>query len=113
MGIYAGDVNLNQILMDITINGKVYTKVVNVETSTLNIRYVVDTENGNPVTGVVNDITAAENPGEKAYAVVSEDATFYINGSQIDLVDGAAPSLLFDSIVSSESGAEEDRKSVV
>ena len=108
MGIYAGDVNLNQILMDITINGKVYTKVVNVETSTLNIRYVVDTENGNPVTGVVNDITAAENPGEKAYAIVSEDATFYINGSQIDLVDGAAPSLLFDSIVSSESGAGEN-----
>ena len=35
MGIYAGDVNLNQILMDITIDGKTYTKVVNVETSTL------------------------------------------------------------------------------
>lgn len=108
MGIYAGDVNLNQILMDITINGKVYTKVVNVETSKLNIRYVVDTENGNPITGVVNDITAAENPGEKAYAVVSEDATFYINGSQIDIARDAAPSLLFDSLVSTESGADEN-----
>ena len=108
MGIYAGDVNLNQILMDITIDGKVYTKVVNVETSTLNIRYVVDTEDGNPVTGVVNDINDAENPGVDAYAVTSPDATFYINGSQIDIARDAAPSLLFDSLVSTESGADEN-----
>ena len=108
MGIYAGNVNLNQILMDITIDGKTYTKVVNVETSTLNIRYVVDTENGNPVTGVVNDINDAENPGVDAYAVTSSDATFYINGSQIDIARDAAPSLLFDSLVSTESGADEN-----
>ena len=108
MGIYAGDVNLNKILMDITIDGKTYTKVVNVETSTLNIRYVVDTEDGNPVTGVVNDINDAENPGVDAYAVTSPDATFYINGSQIDIARDAAPSLLFDSIVSTESGADEN-----
>lgn len=111
MGIYAGDsdnpVNLEQIVMDITIDGTTYQKVVNVETSTLTIRYVVDTEGGNPVTGVVNDINDAENPGGDAYAVTLPNATFYINGSQIDLVDGAAPSLLFDSIVGTESGAAE------
>ena len=107
MGVYAGDVNLNQILMDITIDGKTYTKVVQVDTATLTIRYVVDTDNGNPVTGVVNDINDAEKRGESAYAVVSPNATFFINGSQIDITGDAAPSLLFDSIVSNESGAEE------
>lgn len=105
MSIYPGDVDLNSILMDITIDGKTYTKVVKVEPGVLDVRYVVDAEDGNPVTGVVSSIDDAAEAGKQAYAVVSPDATFFINGSSIDIAEGAAPSLLFDSVVGSQSEA--------
>lgn len=76
--------------------------------SKLNVRYVSGSQDS-VVTGAVTDIKDAsdqEDPNQKAlknaYVLPAEDTVFYINDSKIDVTDEAAPSLLFDAIVSSE-----------
>lgn len=76
--------------------------------SKLNVRYVSGSQDS-VVTGAVTDIKTAsdrEDPNQtalkNAYVVAGEDTKFYINGSTIDVTAEAAPSLLFDAIVSSE-----------
>lgn len=76
--------------------------------SKLNVRYVSGSQDS-VVTGAVTDIKDAsdqEDPNQKAlknaYVIPAEDTVFYINDSKIDITDEAAPSLLFDAIVSSE-----------
>lgn len=109
MGIYAGGVDLANIVMTIQIGDETYTRAVKVDIGKLTVRYVVDSNEGNPVTGVVSNIAdAGENAGKDAYAVISDDAKYYINKSDIDTTDEAAPSLLFDSIVTTETGNEDE-----
>lgn len=83
--------------------------------SKLNVRYVSGSQDS-VVTGAVTDIKDAsdqEDPNQKAlknaYVLPAEDTVFYINDSKIDVTDEAAPSLLFDAIVSSkEAGTTVD-----
>ena len=107
MGIYAGSVDQGHILMDITTGDDTYTLAVKVETGTLNVRYVTGNQD-DVITGVLNGIGEAQEAGTRAYVVKSQDAKFYINGSDIDVTDDAAPSLLFDDVVSDHNtdGAE-------
>lgn len=76
--------------------------------SKLHVRYVSGSQDS-VVTGAVTDIKDAsdqEDPNQKAlknaYVLPAADTIFYINDSKIDVTDEAAPSLLFDAIVSSE-----------
>ncbi len=107
MGIYAGSVDQGHILMNITTGEKMYTLAVKVETGTLNVRYVTGNQD-DVITGVLNGIGEAQEAGTRAYVVKSQDSKFYINGSDIDVTDDAAPSLLFDDVVSDHNtdGAE-------
>ena len=100
MSLYAGGVDFAQLVMQVTIpdNGGTFYCAVDTVPGTLNVRYVTG-EQDDVVTGVVADIADAEQAGERAYAQVSEGAKFFINGSDIDVTDAAAPSLLFDDVV--------------
>lgn len=75
------------------------------ETGTLTIRYVTG-EQADVVTDVLaeHELTDArtQNP-DKAFAVMPEDAQYFINGSDVDVTDEAAPSLLFDDVVSNDN----------
>lgn len=106
MGVYPGDVDQNNIVMDIEVGGRTYTYTVEVGTATLNIRYVTG-EQADVVTDVVSDIADAPDAGERAYAVLPDGARYTINQSDIDIdvTADAAPSLLFDDVVSDENTA--------
>lgn len=104
MGIYAGQVNQSKILMEITAGGETHTLTVQVETGTLSVRYVTG-EQEDVVTDALDEIGDAEAPGDRAYAVRGEGAKFYVNESDIDVTADAAPSLLFDEVVSSDNTA--------
>ena len=106
MGVYPGDVDQNNIVMDIEVGGRTYTYTVEVDTATLNIRYVTG-EQADVVTDVVSDIADAPDAGERAYAVLPDDTRYTINQSDIDIdvTEDAAPSLLFDDVVSDENTA--------
>lgn len=113
MSIYAGDVDLDNVLLDLVVNGKTSTYLVRVEPAKLNVRYVTGSQ-ADVVTGVLNDIADAAEPGVRAYAVHPEGTRFLINGSDIDVTDEAAPSLLFDDVVSSDNteGADDYRSAL-
>ncbi|MBM6868718.1 right-handed parallel beta-helix repeat-containing protein, partial [Collinsella tanakaei] len=72
-------------------------------TGILTIRYVTG-QQGNVVTSVVTEdqlAAAVEANPDSAHAVHSDTAKFFINGSDVDVTDSAAPSLLFDDVVTS------------
>lgn len=113
MDIYRGALEDSEVVIDVTVDGETYTCSMSTIPGTLTIRYVVDNPNSgtsatsNPVTGVVSNIEDADNKGNDAYATIGEGATYYVNESEIDTTAGASPSLLFDSIVSNETGEPE------
>lgn len=113
MDIYRGAVEDSDVVIDVAVSGKTYTCSMSTLPGELTIRYVVDNPNStttnNPVTGVVNSINSdsAENRGKDAYAVIDSSADYYINESSIDTTSDAIPSLLFDSIVGSETEEQE------
>lgn len=101
MTIYGGEVDLNNVWMDVTVDGKTSTYVVDVEPATLRVRYVTG-EQPDVVTGALAE--GAEIPDDgRAHATVPEGTKFYINDSEIDVTDAAAPSLLFDDVVSADN----------
>ena len=101
MTIYGGEVDLNNVWMDVTVGGKMSTYVVDVEPATLRVRYVTG-EQPDVVTGALAE--GAEIPDDgRAHATVPEGTKFYINDSEIDVTDEAAPSLLFDDVVSADN----------
>ena len=102
MSIYPGDVNLDNILMDVTVGGETHTYVVRTEPATLRVR-VVNDEQGDAVTDVLTGEDAQVPSDGRAYASVPQGTRFLINGSEIDVTDEAAPSLLFDSVVSDDN----------
>lgn len=102
MSIYPGDVDLDNILMDVTVNGEKHTYVVRTEPATLCVR-VVNDEQGGAVTDVLTGEDAQVPSDGRAYASVPQGTRFLINGSDIDVTDEAAPSLLFDSVVSDDN----------
>lgn len=104
MGVYPGEVDQKNIVMDVEIGGKTYTYTVELETGMLNVRYVTG-EQAEVVTDVLASIEDAIAPGERAYAVAPEDTRYTINESNIDVTDSAAPSLLFDDVVTDDNTA--------
>ena len=113
MQLYTELVNADQVVFEVEVPGKDnmpaqhFYNGMKLDTGKLTIRYVTG-EQDDVVTGVVADIADAEQAGERAYAQVSESAKFFINGSDVDVTAAAAPSLLFDDVVSDYStpGAE-------
>ena len=106
MGIYPGEVDVQNVIMSVEVDDATYDYPVELETGVLNIRYVTG-EQADVVTDVVNTADElaqlrAENP-TKAYAVMPEDTSYYINESSVDVTSEAAPSLLFDEVVSDEN----------
>ena len=112
MGVYPGEVDQKNIVMDVKIGEKTYTYTVELETGMLNVRYVTG-EQAEVVTDVLASIEDAIAPGERAYAVAPEDTRYTINESNIDVTDSAAPSLLFDDVVTDDNttgaGAYDDQ----
>lgn len=104
MGVYPGEVDQKNIVMDVEIGGKTYTYTVELETGMLNVRYVTG-EQAEVVTDVLASIGDAIAPGERAYAVAPEGTRYTINESNIDVTDSAAPSLLFDDVVTDDNTA--------
>lgn len=104
MGVYPGEVDQKNIVMDVKIGEKTYTYTVELETGTLNVRYVTG-EQAEVVTDVLASIEDAIAPGERAYAVAPEGTRYTINESNIDVTDSAAPSLLFDDVVTDDNTA--------
>lgn len=102
MSIYPGDVDLDNILMDVKVDGETLTYVVRTEPATLRVR-VVNDEQGDAVTDVLTGEDAQVPSDGRAYASVPQGTRFLINGSEIDVTDEAAPSLLFDSVVSDDN----------
>lgn len=102
MSIYPGDVDLDKILMDVTVGSETLTYVVRTEPATLRVR-VVNDEQGDAVTDVLTGEDAQVPSDGRAYASVPQGTRFLINGSEIDVTDEAAPSLLFDSVVSDDN----------
>ena len=109
MQLYTELVNKNEVVFEIDIpsadglTSEKYYNAMKLETGTLTIRYVTGNQDD-----VVTDVVAsedklaeakAENP-DKAFALASDDMKYFINGSKIDVSDTAAPSLLFDDVVS-------------
>lgn len=114
MNLYAGEVNLNNVRIDITIPDEndeastIYTCTMKNESGKLKIRYVTGDQDS-VVTPVADTIENVEQEDGKAYAVVESDTRYLINGSEIDVTDEAAPSLLFDDVVDSkDTGENED-----
>lgn len=102
MSIYPGDVDLDHILMDVKVGSETLTYVVRTEPATLHVR-VVNDEQGDAVTDVLTGEDAQVPSDGRAYASVPQGTRFLINGSEIDVTDEAAPSLLFDSVVSDDN----------
>lgn len=103
MQLYTELVDNNQVVFEVTVDNEHYYNTMALETGDLNIRYVTG-DQADVVTDVLNSADAlasakAENP-DKAFAVLSDDTTYYINNGQVDVTDSAAPSLLFDNVVS-------------
>lgn len=103
MQLYTNLVNANQVVFEVEVDGEHFYNTMKLEIGELTIRYVTGDQDS-----VVSDVVTsaselaaakAENP-DKAYALHSENAKFFINGSQVDVTDDAAPSLLFDDVVS-------------
>ena len=103
MGIYPGLTDTFSVMLDVTIDDETYTCTVKLETGDLTIRYVTG-EQDSVVTDVVEDI-ASTTDRSKAYAQTQPGTTFTINESQVDVTSAAAPSLLFDDVVTSGNTA--------
>lgn len=103
MQLYAALVDANQVVFEVDINGEKFYNSMELQTGALNVRYVTGDQDS-----MVSDVLTSEDalsaakaeaPG-KAYAMMPEDAVYYINDSQVDIAQNVAPSLLFDNVVS-------------
>lgn len=105
MRLYTELVDANQVVFEVNINGTKYYNTMELQEGVLDIRYVTGNQD-DVVTDVVNSneelaAARAQNP-DKAYAVMPDGTVYYINESQVDVTDSAAPSLLFDDLADSD-----------
>lgn len=106
MQLYTKLVQNDQVVFEVEVAGTHYYNGMELGTGDLNIRYVTGDQN-DVVTGVLESTeeladAKAENV-DKAYAVIPNGALFTINDSQVDVTEAAAPSLLFDDVVSNRN----------
>ncbi|WP_245859641.1 right-handed parallel beta-helix repeat-containing protein [Enorma phocaeensis] len=105
MQLYTELVDANQVVFEVDIKGTKYYNSMELQEGVLDIRYVTGNQD-DVVTDVVNSneelaAARAQNP-DKAYAVMPDSTVYYINESQVDVTDSAAPSLLFDDLADSD-----------
>ena len=108
MKLYTALVDAGQVVFEVDVPNAdgtfdKYYNGMTLNEGTLNIRYVTGNQD-DVVTGLASseDEVAEQvkkNPG-KAYAFTPEGTKYTINDSQVDVTDSAAPSLLFDNVVS-------------
>ena len=94
MTIYAGDLNQKLVKAVLTVNNAATEYDATVESGELIVRGVTD--NGTHTTDVV---TEAPPNVTSVTAQVGADAKFYINGSQLEVIDPSDVKLLVDSLV--------------
>ena len=94
MTIYAGDLNQQLVKAVLTVNDAETKYDATVESGELTVRGVTD--NGTHTTDVVRE---APDNVTSVTAQVGADAKFYINGSQLEVVDPSDVKLLVDSLV--------------
>ena len=94
MTIYAGDLNQKLVKAVLTVNNAATEYDATVESGKLTVRGVTD--NGTHTTDVV---TEAPPNVTSVTAQVGADAKFYINGSQLEVIDPSDVKLLVDSLV--------------
>ena len=94
MTIYAGDLNQKLVKAVLTVNNAATEYDATVESGELTVRGVTD--NGTHTTNVV---TEAPPNVTSVTAQVGENAKFYINGSELEVIDPSDVKLLVDSLV--------------
>lgn len=99
IALYTGDVQTEDVTA--TINGKTYSVDAS-GTGTLTVRTVVNTDNNAAVTPVTTESPTSKLQAGTGLMVVDEDTTYTVNDLGIPMPEGQAPSLLFDSIVTSD-----------
>ena len=98
--MYTNEVDVSGITA--MLNGKTYHNVSASETGTLTVRTVVDTENNVAVTPVTTEDPTSRLEAGSGLIVVDKDTTYTVNNLGIPMPEGQAPSLLFDTIVTSD-----------
>ena len=103
MKLYTELVNNDQVVFEVDINGEKYYNSMELQTGTLNVRYVTGSQDSvmSDVLSSEDELAAAraESP-DSAFALLPEGTVYYVNGSSVDIARGVAPSLLFDDVVS-------------
>lgn len=103
MKLYTELVNNDQVVFEVDINGEKYYNSMELQTGTLNVRYVTGSQDSvmSDVLSSEDELAAAraESP-DSAFALLPEGTVYYVNDSLVDIADGVAPSLLFDDVVS-------------
>lgn len=103
MKLYTELVNNDQVVFEVDINGEKYYNSMELQTGTLNVRYVTGSQDSvmSDVLSSEEELAAAraESP-DSAFALLPEGTVYYVNDSLVDIADGVAPSLLFDDVVS-------------
>ena len=113
MNVYAGLVDLRQVIIQIDIpvseeETKTYYCTMTTAPGNLNIRYVTGDQDSVVTSSFtsVEEASKKDNPNktalDKAYVIRDEDTKFFINDSDVDVTEGekfADVSLLFDDIV--------------
>lgn len=103
MKLYTELVNNDQVVFEVNIKGEKYYNSMELQTGTLNVRYVTGSQDSvmSDVLSSEDELAAAraESP-DSAFALLPEGTVYYVNGSSVDIARGVAPSLLFDDVVS-------------
>ncbi len=95
MGIYNGNLDSNLVKAVLSIPDNQMICDLQVDSSLLTIRGVVEDEN--PTTEIITSVPTT--PVSNVTAMVSDDTYFYINETQLEVVNSDAVQLLVDSVV--------------
>lgn len=106
--LYTNTVNINNVVAKDS-DDKLYSVMLG-KSGTLTIRTVENTESDKTITPVTTQSPDSRMPERTGKIVVDEDTTYTVNDLGIPMPEGQAPSLLFDTIVTSDG---EDRESAL
>ena len=106
--LYTNTVDINKVVASDS-DGKLYSVMLG-KPGTLTIRTVENTESDKTITPVTTQSPDSRMPERTGKIVVDEDTTYTVNDLGIPMPEGQDPSLLFDTIVTSDG---EDRESAL
>jgi len=98
--LYTNTVDINDVVARDS-DGKLYSVMLG-ESGTLTIRTVENTESDKTITPVTTQSPDSRMPERTGKIVVDEDTTYTVNDLGIPMPEGQDPSLLFDTIVTSD-----------